>query len=66
MAYIVVFTVKKRIILRVPWQERKGTISQVTSGISRTDVINENFYSSFRKIGGDGFSGFMRPGDAMV
>ena len=39
-AYIVVFTVKKRTILRSPWQERKGTIFRVTSGISRTDVIN--------------------------
>ena len=31
-AYIVVFAVKKSIILRAPWPERKGTIFRVTSG----------------------------------
>ncbi len=64
--YIVVFAVEKRIINGNPWQERKDTIFRDTSGISPTDVIKGNFYSSFRRTGEDGFSGSMRPGDAMV
>jgi hypothetical protein len=64
--YIVVFVVKKRIINGNPWQEQKDTIFRDTSGISPTDVIRGNVYSSFQRTGGDGFSGSMRPGDAMA
>jgi len=51
--YIVVFALKKRILNENPWQERKDTIFRDTSGISPTDFIRGNFYSSFRKTGED-------------
>ena len=63
--YIVVFVVKKRSINGNPWHEQKDTIFRDTSGISPTDVIRGNFSSSFRRTGGDGSSGSMRPGEAV-